>query len=85
MVRRNCPKVPRCAIGEDPRRHQKGVLQHPATETVAAYLVAPACSAAMLLFFRNVETGDPWPMLLEHTVLMGLPAAVGGAAGRLAI
>jgi putative integral membrane protein (TIGR02587 family) len=66
------------------RRQQQGVLQHPVTETAAAYLVALACSAAMLLFFRNLQTGDPWPMLLEHTVLLGLPAAVGGSAGRLA-
>ena len=67
------------------RRQQQGVLQHPATETVTAYLVALACAAGMLLFFRNVETRDSWPTLVEHTVLLGLPAAVGGAAGRLAI
>ena len=67
------------------RRQQQGVLQHPFTETVAAYLVALACSAAMLVFFRNLQTGDPWPMLVEHTVLLGLPAAVGGSAGRLAV
>jgi putative integral membrane protein (TIGR02587 family) len=67
------------------RRQQQGVLQHPFTETVAAYLVALACSAAMLVFFRNLQTSDPWPMLVEHTVLLGLPAAVGGSAGRLAV
>ena len=66
------------------RRQQQGVLQHPVTETVASYLVALACSAGMLLFFRNLQTSDPWPMLVEHTVLLGLPAAVGGSAGRLA-
>lgn len=52
---------------------------------MAAYLVALACSAAMLMFFRNLQPGDPWPMVVEHTVLLALPAAVGGAAGRLAI
>ena len=65
------------------RRQQQGVLQHPVTETVAAYLVALACSAAMLLFFRNLQTGDPWPMLIEHTVLLGLPAAVLALAGAI--
>lgn len=73
-------------FGDQAKRHQQqGVLQHPFTETVAAYLVALACSAAMLLFFRNLQTGDPWPMLVEHTVLLALPAAVGGSAGRLAL
>lgn len=67
------------------RREQRGILQHPITETAGAYVVALIASAAMLLFFRNLQPGDPWPMLLDHVVLLGLPAAVGGAAGRLAI
>ncbi|MBA3288774.1 MAG: TIGR02587 family membrane protein [Acidimicrobiia bacterium] len=67
------------------RREQRGIFQHPITETVVAYLVALLASAAMLLFFRNLQPGDPWPMVLDHVVLLGLPAAIGGAAGRLAI
>ncbi|MGI8651343.1 MAG: DUF2391 family protein, partial [Geodermatophilaceae bacterium] len=67
------------------RRAQRGILQHPITETAGAYVVALIASVAMLLFFRNLQPGDPWPMLLDHVVLLGLPAAVGGAAGRLAI
>jgi len=67
------------------RREQRGVLQHPVTETVVAYLVALVASAVMLLFFRSIQFGDPWPLVLDHVVLLGLPAAVGGGAGRLAI
>lgn len=67
------------------RREQRGILQHPITETAGAYVVALIASAAMLLFFGSLQPGDPWPMLLDHVVLLGLPAAVGGAAGRLAI
>ncbi len=67
------------------RREQRGVFQHPITETVAAYLVALVASAAMLVFFRTLQPGDPWPMVLDHVLLLGLPAAIGGAAGRLAI
>lgn len=70
---------------QEKRREQQGVLQHPATETMAAYLVALAGAALMLLFFRNVQVGDPGPHVLSHIVLLGLPAAVGGAAGRLAV
>jgi putative integral membrane protein (TIGR02587 family) len=70
---------------QDKRRQQKGIFQHPATETIAAYLVALAGATLMMLFFRNLEIGDPGPHLLSHVILLGLPAAVGGAAGRLAI
>jgi len=67
------------------RREQRGILQHPITETAAAYLVALLAAAAMLLFFGSLQPGDPWPLVLDHVVLLGLPAAIGGAAGRLAI
>ena len=67
------------------RREQRGVLQHPATETAVAYLIALVASGAMLSFFGGLQPGDPWPVVLDHVVLLGLPAAIGGAAGRLAI
>jgi len=67
------------------RREQRGLLQHPITETVVAYLVALLAAAGMLFFFGVLQPGDPWPLMLDHVVLLGLPAAVGGAAGRLAI
>lgn len=70
---------------QETRRQQQGILQHPGSETAAAYLVALVASAAMLLFFRTVQPGDPWPLTVSHVVLLGLPAAIGGAAGRLAL
>lgn len=69
---------------EEHRRSQPGVLQHPMTETVAAYLVSLLCAAAMLWFFQRLAAEDPYQVSLAHVVVLGLPAAVGGAAGRLA-
>lgn len=69
--------------GQEQRHASEGVLQHPLTETVACYVVALLCSAAMLWFFQRAE--DPLHLGLSHVVVLGLPAAVGGAAGRLAI
>lgn len=66
------------------RRSQPGVLQHPVTETVAAYLVSLLCAAAMLWFFQRLAAEDPFHLSLSYVVVLGLPAAVGGAAGRLA-
>lgn len=70
-------------VGEDRRRAQIGVFQRPSTETVACYLVALLSAALMLWFFQRAE--PPWTLFLSQVVVLGLPAAVGGAAGRLAI
>ena len=70
---------------EEQRRNQPGILQHPVTETVASYLIALAASAVMLWFFQRASFDDPWPVTLGHVIVLGLPASVGGAAGRLAV
>lgn len=70
---------------EEQRREQPGVLQHPLTETVVSYLVALLAAAAMLWFFQRFDLAAPWDMTLSHVIVLGLPAAVGGAAGRLAV
>ncbi|BAT52060.1 hypothetical protein NOS3756_09910 [Nostoc sp. NIES-3756] len=67
------------------RRQQKGIFQRPLSETTISYLVSLLASAAMLFFFQKVTFADPWRMWLEHTLVLGLPATIGGAAGRLAI
>jgi putative integral membrane protein (TIGR02587 family) len=67
------------------RRQQRGIFQRPLSETVASYLVSLFAAAFMLWFFEQLSFNDPWTMWLDHTLLLGLPATVGGAAGRLAI
>ena len=72
-------------FSDQERRHnQPGVLQHPITETVASYLISLACAGGMLWFFQRLAVEDPLSVTLSHVVVLGLPAAVGGAAGRLA-
>jgi putative integral membrane protein (TIGR02587 family) len=67
------------------REQQPGIFQQPISETIASYLVALLAAAFMLWFFQQLSFDDPWTMWLSHTLLLGLPATVGGAAGRLAI
>lgn len=69
--------------GEERRRAQRGIFQKPITETVACYLVALAVAVVMLWVFRRGL--DPWADGVTRVVILGLPAAIGGAAGRLAI
>ncbi|MGF1936634.1 MAG: TIGR02587 family membrane protein [Nostoc sp. ChiQUE02] len=67
------------------RRQQKGIFQRPSSETIMSYLVSLLASAFMLWFFQKLTFSDPWTMWLDHTLMLGLPATIGGAAGRLAI
>jgi len=67
------------------RRQQKGIFQRPLSETTISYLVSLIASGVMLFFFQKVTITDTWMMWLEHILVLGLPATIGGAAGRLAI
>ncbi len=69
---------------EEQRRNQPGIFQHPISETVACYLVALIASGVMLWYFQRLEASAPWQETLSHIVVLGLPASIGGAAGRLA-
>lgn len=67
------------------RRKQKGLFQRPLGETLVSYLVSLIAAAIMLLFFRQLSLSDPWQLWLTFIVVLGLPATIGGAAGRLAV
>jgi putative integral membrane protein (TIGR02587 family) len=67
------------------RREQKGIFQRPSSETIMSYLLSLLAGAFMLWFFQKLTFSDPWTMWLDHTLMLGLPATIGGAAGRLAI
>lgn len=68
---------------QDQRRAHEGPFQHPITETVVCYLLALVTALVLLwIFQRGLQ---PWPDLLARVGVLGLPAAIGGAAGRLAI
>ncbi len=67
------------------RKQQRGIFQQPLSETIASYLVSLVMALGMLWFFQQLSASDPWHMWLSYTILLGLPATVGGAAGRLAV
>jgi putative integral membrane protein (TIGR02587 family) len=67
------------------RKQQQGILQRPLSETVAAYLVALIVAAFLLWFFKQLTFDDPWHVWFNLSIVLGFPAAVGGAAGRLAV
>ncbi|CAD5937981.1 hypothetical protein PCC9214_01730 [Planktothrix tepida] len=72
-------------INQQKRHHQQGLFQSPHTETIFSYLISLIASVFMLWFFQKLNFSDPWFLWLRSTLILGLPATVGGAAGRLAI
>jgi putative integral membrane protein (TIGR02587 family) len=67
------------------RIEHQGLFQRPIEETIVSYLISLAGAAVMLWFFHRLDFSDPWTLWLSQTIVLGLPATVGGAAGRLAI
>lgn len=66
-------------------REQRGLLLSPMTETLVAYLVALLACMIMLVFFQQLSFQDPWQDWLSDTIVLGFPATIGGAAGRILI
>lgn len=67
------------------RRQQPGIFQHPLTETLTSYCISLGAAMFMLWFFHKLTFDDPWALWMRYTIVLGLPACVGGAAGRLTV
>lgn len=67
------------------RRLQRGLFQSPLSETFFSYLVSLVAAVLMLGFFQQIDFTTPWELAFREMVVLGLPATIGGAAGRLAL
>ena len=67
------------------RSRPSGPFQHPMSETILAYVVSLAIAALALYLFHQVDSSDPLYSIVKQVVVLGLPATVGGAAGRLVV
>jgi putative integral membrane protein (TIGR02587 family) len=73
-------------FGSQLRRHeQEGLLQTPFSETAVSYMVSLAVAYAALVVFGQIGPGDPVDWTVRETLVLGLPASIGGAAGRLVV
>lgn len=70
---------------QEARRNQRGIFQTPASETVISYLASLVVSLAMLWLFQLISLDDPVDKWISYTLVLGFPATLGGAAGRLVI
>jgi putative integral membrane protein (TIGR02587 family) len=67
------------------QHEQRGPFQSPLTETVLAYLLSLLVALVALTLLDRVEWGEPLGEILAMVLVLGLPATVGGAAGRLVV
>lgn len=62
-----------------------GPFQHPFTETMLAYAISLMVAFGMLFIFERITLEDPAQEMIRQTVVLALPATIGGAGGRLVI
>ncbi len=68
---------------QEQRHKQEGIFQRPGVETIVTYVASLIVATLLLwLFQRDLS---PASDLLDRVVVLGFPAAIGGAAGRLAL
>ena len=61
------------------------MFQTPLSETIASYCISLVLTMVMLMFFKQLTLEAPLNQWVSHTITLGLPATIGGAAGRLAV
>ncbi len=69
--------------GQPSRHGPDGLLQHPVVETLISYIAGLAVAWALLALFQRSDV--PSSVLFAQVIVLGMPAAIGGAAGRLAV
>ena len=67
------------------RQQQKGIFQGPLSETIFSYLLSLIAAALMLSFFGKTGLHSQIDTAFRQVLILGLPATIGGAAGRLAV
>lgn len=65
--------------------HVGGIFQRPFSETMLCLIVSLVASALLLYGFGQIEAGDPLHSILVKTMILGVPASIGGAAGRVVV
>jgi putative integral membrane protein (TIGR02587 family) len=72
-------------VATEARREHGGGFDAPVVETATSYMISLLMAACMLWLFQMLDLGDPPGKWASYIIVLGLPASVGGAAGRLAV
>jgi putative integral membrane protein (TIGR02587 family) len=72
-------------VASEARREHRGGLNAPLVETTIAYIISLVMAGGMLWLYQLIDLNDSPDLWASYIVVLGLPASVGGAAGRLAL
>lgn len=72
-------------VATEARREHGGGFDAPLVETVMSYVISLLMAAGMLWLYQLLDPAEPPGRWAGYVVVLGLPASVGGAAGRLAL
>ncbi|MFD3166353.1 TIGR02587 family membrane protein [Herpetosiphon sp. NSE202] len=67
------------------RKSDRGLFQSPLSETIASYIISLVFALVTLRVFNQIDESTSLAQIIDYTIVLGLPATVGGAAGRLAV
>ena len=76
------------ASGFDPEEREgkdQSLFQRPLTETIMAYVISLVVAFGFLYLLDQIRPGEPFAAILTQVLVLGLPTAIGGAAGRLVL
>ena len=72
-------------VTAEARRAHRGGFNAPVVETIFSYMISLAMAGGMLWLYQLIDLHDSPNLWASYVVVLGLPASVGGAAGRLAL
>ena len=72
-------------VASEARRAHRGGFNAPLVETTISYMISLIMAGGMLWLYQQIGLNDSPDLWASYVVVLGLPASVGGAAGRLAL
>ncbi|HKY43928.1 MAG TPA: TIGR02587 family membrane protein [Pyrinomonadaceae bacterium] len=72
-------------VTSEARRAHDGGFNAPLVETIICYMISLIMAGGMLWLYQQIGLNDSPDLWASYVIVLGLPASVGGAAGRLAL
>ena len=72
-------------VATEARREHRGGFNAPLVETTMAYMISLLMAGGMIWLYQLIDLNDSPDLWASYVVVLGLPASIGGAAGRLAV
>lgn len=72
-------------VTSEARDAHQGGFNAPLVETTMSYMISLVMAGGMLWLYQLIDLTDSPDLWASYVVVLGLPASIGGAAGRLAL